>query len=208
MTSLTLFKDMLVDDNVVPDIYTYTFVLKACANVGCVSVGQQVYGHVVKTGADGDWYICNTLIRFYAKNTEFGDARKDAVSWNVIITGYARNREFTEVFRLYEDMWKDGVVRDDYNFVNVLSGCTSVSGLSQGEWIHAYVDKNKIEVGESLLWVLAEVTLTLKWQSVFNDVTKLRKKMRAQGVSKDPVCSMIEVNGVLHEFQAGEGMVL
>ncbi|PWA98258.1 pentatricopeptide repeat (PPR-like) superfamily protein [Artemisia annua] len=443
MTSLTLFKDMLVDDNVVPDNYTYTFVLKACGNVGCVGFGEQVYGHVVKTGLDGDLYICNTLVHFYAKNGEFGIARKvldemcvkdvvswnavlsvycemgmmedarvffgemgvrnveswnfmvsgyvkggrvdearrvfdemgvkDVVSWNVMITGYARNGEFGEVFRLFEDMRKDEVVPDDYTFVNVLSCCASVSGLSQGEWIHAYIDKNGVEVGGFLATALVDMyskcgclekalevfrktsrkdisiwnsmiaglglhgygkraieifyeliddgikpnevtfvsvlsacsrsglldegykmfelmvhTYNIKptiehygcmvdllgrfglldeaeglakevpfkeaqvvWESLlgacrshndvemaervtkklleldpqdsagyvqlsnvhasegrFNDATELRKKMRAQGVSKDPGCSMIEVNGVVHEFLAGEGMVL
>ncbi|GKD56569.1 pentatricopeptide repeat-containing protein [Tanacetum coccineum] len=139
MTSLTLFKDMLVDDNV-------------------------VYGHVVKTGADGDWYVKEGMVKeVRCVFDEMGV--KDFVSWNVMITG--------------------------------------VSGLSQGEWIHAYVDKNGIEVGGSLFW-LSNVHASKGW---FNDATELRKKMRAQGVSIDPGCCMIEVNGVVHEFLAGEGMV-
>ncbi|GKB44676.1 pentatricopeptide repeat-containing protein [Tanacetum coccineum] len=180
MTSLTLFKDMLVDDNV-------------------------VYGYVVKTGADGDLYICNTLIHFYAKNREFEYTRKvldeicvkDVVSWNAGLSVYCETgmMEDARDGERGEDMWKDGVVHDDYTFVNVLSCCASASGLSQGEWIHAYVDKNRIEVGGSLFWVLAEFTMTLKWQSVDDG---------QWAVSIDPGCCMIEFNG---EFLAGEGMV-
>lgn len=61
-----------------------------------VGVGEQVYGHVVKSGVDGDLYIYNTLIHFYAKNGEFGNARKvldemrvkDVVSGNVVLSVY------------------------------------------------------------------------------------------------------------------------
>lgn len=40
----------------------------------------------------------------------------------------------------------------------------------------------------------------------WNDVMEARKKMRAQGIRKEPGCSMIEVDGIVHEFLAGEGM--
>ncbi|RVW19783.1 Pentatricopeptide repeat-containing protein [Vitis vinifera] len=41
----------------------------------------------------------------------------------------------------------------------------------------------------------------------WKDVMEVRQKMRAQGVRKDPGCSMIEVDGTVYEFLAGEGLV-
>ncbi|KAL8228735.1 hypothetical protein R6Q57_013635 [Mikania cordata] len=225
--SITLFIGMLFDDDVMPDKYTFTFLLKSCSALRSVSVGKQIHGHVIKVGVEDDVYICNTLIHMYARGGLFEIARnlldrmserdviswnailsayvdmgemelahrlfdempernvesgnfmisgyvkdglivearhvfdgmqvKDVVSWNGIITGYARDQQFDEVFRLFEDMRNAGMIPDDYTLVNVLSSCACVSGLSQGEWIHAYIDRNKIEVGGFLATALVDM---------------------------------------------------
>ncbi|KAJ0236895.1 Pentatricopeptide repeat-containing protein [Hirschfeldia incana] len=41
----------------------------------------------------------------------------------------------------------------------------------------------------------------------WDEVTEVRRKMRAERVSKKPGCSVIEVDGVVHEFLAGEGLL-
>lgn len=41
----------------------------------------------------------------------------------------------------------------------------------------------------------------------WDEVTEVRRKMRAERVNKKPGCSMIEVDGVVHEFLAGEGLI-
>ncbi|XP_042520719.1 pentatricopeptide repeat-containing protein At4g18840 [Macadamia integrifolia] len=40
----------------------------------------------------------------------------------------------------------------------------------------------------------------------WNDVLEVRRMMKAQKVRKEPGCSMIEVDGIVHEFLAGEGL--
>ncbi|KAI3680842.1 hypothetical protein L6452_35619 [Arctium lappa] len=226
-TSFNLFINMLLDDGVLPDKYTFTFVLKACSVLECVNVGKQVHGHVIKFGVEKDVYICNTLIHMYAKGGFFEIARnlldeiperdvvswnailsayvdmgmmglahelfdempernvqswnfmisgyvkdglvtearrvfddmpvKDVVSWNVIITGYAHEGRFEEVFVLFEEMQNAGMMPDDYTLVNVLSSCARVNALSQGEWIHAYINKNRIEVRGFLATALVDM---------------------------------------------------
>ncbi|KAK8573026.1 hypothetical protein V6N13_048590 [Hibiscus sabdariffa] len=42
----------------------------------------------------------------------------------------------------------------------------------------------------------------------WDDVSNVRRKMKALKINKEPGCSMIEVNGVVHEFLAGEGLIL
>uniref|UniRef100_A0A0V0I087 Putative ovule protein n=1 Tax=Solanum chacoense TaxID=4108 RepID=A0A0V0I087_SOLCH len=42
----------------------------------------------------------------------------------------------------------------------------------------------------------------------WDDVREVRRKMRSEGITKEPGCSMIEVDGVVHEFLAGEGIIL
>ncbi|XP_043688264.1 pentatricopeptide repeat-containing protein At4g18840 [Telopea speciosissima] len=40
----------------------------------------------------------------------------------------------------------------------------------------------------------------------WNDVREVRRMMRAQKVRKEPGCSMIEVDGIVHEFLASDGL--
>lgn len=35
----------------------------------------------------------------------------------------------------------------------------------------------------------------------------VRRKMRSKRVNKEPGCSMIEVDGIVHEFLSGEGII-
>ncbi|GKC57334.1 pentatricopeptide repeat-containing protein, partial [Tanacetum coccineum] len=182
MTSLTLFKDMLVDDNVVPDNYTYTFVLKACANVGCVSVGEQVYGHVVKTGVDGDLYICNTLIHFFAKNGEFGDARKvldemcvkDVVSWNAVLSVYCEMGMMEDAREFFGEMGVRNV--ESWNFM--------VSGyVKEGMMKEARRLFDEMGVKDVVSW---NVMITgYARNGEFDEVFRLFEDMRKDGVVPD-----------------------
>ncbi|XP_059669520.1 pentatricopeptide repeat-containing protein At4g18840 [Cornus florida] len=440
--ALMVYEQMLNDDHLFPDKYTFTFALKACASLRGVKEGRQVHGHVIKFGIGYDAYIWNTLIHVYANCGCFEIARclldgmpesdviswnailsayvemglmdfarglfdempernleswnfmisgyigvglldearrifnempmKDVVSWNAMITGYAHESRFDEVLVLFEKMQSGKVKPDGRTLVNVLSACARVGALSQGEWVHAYVDKSGIDIngflatalvdmyskcgciekalevfdstsmkdistwnsiiaglsihgfGEHALKIFSQMLVNgfspnevtfisvlsacsragllnegremfdlmvsvhgieptiehygcmvdllgrfglleeaeellrtmphkeapLVWESLlgacrnhgnlelaarvakkildmdpqdssgyvqlsnihasmgrWNDVTEVRRKMKAQGVSKDPGCSMIEVNGVVHEFLAGEGII-
>ncbi|CAK9148073.1 unnamed protein product [Ilex paraguariensis] len=42
-----------------------------------------------------------------------------------------------------------------------------------------------------------------KW----DHVEEPTRKLRTRGVTKEPGCSMVEVNGIVHEFLASEGMI-
>lgn len=93
--SFTLFLKLLSDeDDVLPDKYTFTFILKACASLFSVKQGQQIHGHVVKKGLGCDLYICNTLLNTYAKCGRLETARflldrmpnKDIISWNALLS--------------------------------------------------------------------------------------------------------------------------
>ncbi|XP_057756267.1 homeobox-leucine zipper protein REVOLUTA-like [Arachis stenosperma] len=82
---------------VIPDNYTYRFVLKACAYLFSLSEGKQVNAHVLKLGFESDTHICNSLIHFYATCGFLDLAHKvfekmserSEVSWNVMIDSYA-----------------------------------------------------------------------------------------------------------------------
>uniref|UniRef100_A0A7C9EX76 Uncharacterized protein n=1 Tax=Opuntia streptacantha TaxID=393608 RepID=A0A7C9EX76_OPUST len=235
--SLVIFCQMLAEGTIIPDKYTFPFVIKACSAFGGLKEGQQVHGHLVKR-ADirNDIYVQNTLINMYGNLGYFVHARylldrmphrdvvswnallsafvgkglldcarsvfdemeernveswnflisgyagsglveearrifdempqKDVVSWNAIMSGYANVGQFTEVLVLFENMLSEGVQPDNYTLVKVLSACAHLGALSQGEWIHAYIDKNGISIKGFLATALVDM------YSKCGDITK------------------------------------
>ncbi|RZC43830.1 hypothetical protein C5167_036776 [Papaver somniferum] len=103
---------------------------------------------------------------------------KDVVSWNVLITGYAHSNQVGQVLKLFEDMQFANVKPDNYTLVNVLSACAQVGALKQGQWIHAYADKNGINLHGFLATAFVNMYSKCgcidKALRVFNDNTKER----------------------------------
>ncbi|GMP74207.1 hypothetical protein CsSME_00031686 [Camellia sinensis var. sinensis] len=225
--ALVLYHQMLNDHVVVPDNYTFTFVVKACASLRGLEEGKQVHCHLIKVGIGSDVFVTNTLIHMYANCGYFKIARglldrmperdviswnailsayvemglvdlarglfdemlernveswnfmisgyvsvgsvqearsvfdempmKNVVSWNAMITGYAHANCFGDVLTLFEKMQNANIKPDNFTLVNVLSACGRVGALSQGKWVHAYVDKNEIDVDGFLATALVDM---------------------------------------------------
>ncbi|XP_029154455.2 pentatricopeptide repeat-containing protein At1g59720, chloroplastic/mitochondrial, partial [Arachis hypogaea] len=160
--SMELYRAMLMMEReqqsaaVIPDNYTYRFVLKACAYLFSLSEGKQVNAHVLKLGFESDTHICNSLIHFYATCGFLDLAHKvfekmserSEVSWNIMIDSYASAGEYDTALRMFCEMQRIHDP-DGYTMQSVISSCTGLVALSLGLWAHAYIlkssDKNMID---------------------------------------------------------------
>ncbi|XP_042493852.1 pentatricopeptide repeat-containing protein At2g42920, chloroplastic [Macadamia integrifolia] len=96
----------------------------------------------------------NSMIMGLAKNGQVDDSRKlfdkmpmrSRVSWNSMISGYVRNGKLKEALDLFHLMQKERIKPDEFALVSLLSACSSLGALGIGEWVHAYIEKNKINV--------------------------------------------------------------
>ncbi|KAJ0593859.1 putative tetratricopeptide-like helical domain superfamily [Helianthus annuus] len=82
----------------------------------------------------------------------------------------------------------------------LLSACRLYGDVDMGE--HLADRLSEIENGDSSIHtLLANIYAAVgRWE----DVKKVRSKMRITGVKKEPGCSSIEVNGNIHEFLVGD----
>ncbi|KAJ4951071.1 hypothetical protein NE237_027903 [Protea cynaroides] len=71
---------------------------------------------------------------------------KDLGTFKLMVDGYAREGAYTEVLEVFQEMQKAKIKPDKFTIVNGLSACSYLAALEQGEWIHAYVDKNGFKV--------------------------------------------------------------
>ncbi|KAI4380442.1 hypothetical protein MLD38_006633 [Melastoma candidum] len=108
----------MLECGVVPNFYTFPFVLKCCSKVGCCDEGEQVHAQVVKQGLVSDPFVHTSLINMYAKSGELETARwifdrsgrRDAISFTVLISGYAQRGDAGLARELFEEMHVRDVV--------------------------------------------------------------------------------------------------
>lgn len=119
-----------------PDQIAYVSVLKACASMGALELGQEIHAHSIMCGFELRMLLGNTLVDMYAKCGTMESAhrvfklmpKRDPISWTAMISGYAQHGSATEALQLVEQMRYEGMKLDHIGFVGVLCAC-SHSGL-------------------------------------------------------------------------------
>ncbi|KAK4759930.1 hypothetical protein SAY87_023061 [Trapa incisa] len=102
----------MVSTGIVPNCYTFPFILKSCARSGLANEGRQIHAHVLKLGLGSDAFVHTSLISVYAQNSDLESARlvfdksshRDAVSFTALITGYASKGLMDDAERLFDEM--------------------------------------------------------------------------------------------------------
>eukprot|EP01018_Ginkgo_biloba_P004814 Gb_18728 [translate_table: standard] len=160
--ALSLFCLMLAE-GMIPDQVTFVSVLRACSIVKFVDQGKQAHAHIIKTEPKADVFVESALVDMYAKHCSIEDARKafdnmskrDLVSWNAIIAGYAQNQDVDESLKLFWSMQWTGMKPNQITLLSILKACASLPALEQGKQAHAYIIKigfdSDICVGSGLI---------------------------------------------------------
>ncbi|MQL81069.1 hypothetical protein Taro_013526 [Colocasia esculenta] len=119
-----------------PTEYSYASVISSCARLSSLSQGRQVHAQTEKDGFSNDIFVGSALIDMYSKCGNIEEARmffdlmpkKNIVSWNEMIHGYAQNGYGDRSIELFEDMLRTEEKPDSVTFIAVLTAC-SHSGL-------------------------------------------------------------------------------
>ena len=138
--ALKLFIRML-KSGIRPNHFTLSSVLDAIAGCSSLIMGQQVHSSILKSSIPVDVILSTSLVDMYAKCGDIEAAfsvfesmpKKNLVSWNSIIGGYARHGLATRALEEFQRMIKSGVRPDEVTFVNVLSACGHGGLIEEGE---------------------------------------------------------------------------
>ncbi|RAL44531.1 hypothetical protein DM860_011808 [Cuscuta australis] len=128
---------------------TLSSVLLGCSNLSAFRFGMQVHQHVCKLPIRFDMTVGTSLVSMYCKCGILEDAwklflgmpRKDVVSWNAMISGYAQHGKGEKALRLFGDMRNNGIRPDWISFVGVLSACNHAGLVDLG--IHHFAKMQK-----------------------------------------------------------------
>lgn len=149
-TALQLFVEMLKRE-ILPDNFTYPFVLKACAALCLLDLGLEIHGQLFKLGFHDDLYVQNSLINMYGKCGNISSSctvfeemeQKSVASWSALIAAHANLGMWCECLEIFRDMMSEGVWRAEESIlVSLLTACTHLGALDLGSSIHGYLMRN------------------------------------------------------------------
>ncbi|KAJ4973584.1 hypothetical protein NE237_006758 [Protea cynaroides] len=141
--ALRLFIQLLAQGLFV-DSFTLASSLSACGNMSFLRLGDQIHGHIAKTGFDSNEYVQNSLIDLYSKCGSVSSAyqifsnikRKNIITWNSMVGGFAQNGYSLEAIGLFDWMHSKGLSMDKVTFLSVIQACSHLGYLEKGKWVH------------------------------------------------------------------------
>eukprot|EP01018_Ginkgo_biloba_P020813 Gb_00194 [translate_table: standard] len=141
--ALKLFKEMHLA-NMTPDSVTMVSMLQACAHLGVLQQGREIHDYVIRRGFDSNVVVENSLVALYTRCGSLAPARllfdkmskRDVVSWNAIIAGYAQNGHANEALTLFYQMQSEGITPTYVTMASAVQACAHLGDLDQGKWIH------------------------------------------------------------------------
>ncbi|XVF50499.1 hypothetical protein PTKIN_Ptkin04bG0105900 [Pterospermum kingtungense] len=137
--ALCLFLEMK-RDGVRLNRSSFACALSICAHIAALELGKQLHGRLVKAGYENGSFVGNALLLMYCKCGGIEEAcsafeeimEKDVVSWNTMISGYARHGFGKEALKIFESMKAAGAKPDDATMVGVLSACSHAGLVDRG----------------------------------------------------------------------------
>ncbi|KAL5728606.1 acetolactate synthase [Ranunculus cassubicifolius] len=156
--ALVLYRDMH-GSGLLPDHYTFPFVVRSCGVVSALREGREVHCNVVKNGFGDDVFVQSSLVAMYCQCGETWDAElvfqgmgvRNIVSWTSMIAGFVQNGFYEDGLRVFEMMVEDGTQPNAVTLVSVLPACAGLESLGLGKSIHGYGVKVGIDLDTSLV---------------------------------------------------------
>lgn len=217
--AIFMYKDMCKRD-VSPDNYTFPCVLKACFGSDNLRVGLQIHCAVGKRGLDSDLFIGNCLVAMYGKCGCLVEARqvlnempkRDVVSWNSMVVGYAQNGRFDDALEVCKEMNVLGYKPNAGTMASLLPAVsnTSIENVLFVKDIFMSLDKKDLVPWNVMISVYVKNYMP-------NEAVELYLQMETCGIEPDaitfasilPACgdlSAVSLGRRIHEFIETKGL--
>ncbi|KAI3458362.1 hypothetical protein Pfo_015025 [Paulownia fortunei] len=144
-SAISLYHQLL-DHGLVPDNFTFPFVLKACSGLSAINVGREIHDQVRKTGWEMDVFVGAALIDMYAKCGCVNDSRRvfdktvnrDVVLWNSMLAAYSQNGLPEECLKLCSEMALSDFRPTEATLVTAIAASADSAAIIQGRELHGY----------------------------------------------------------------------
>ncbi|GLT37633.1 hypothetical protein SLA2020_119370 [Shorea laevis] len=180
---LVLFNKMILED-FEPNGATFASVLSACADSGCLELGERIHGFIKAKKIEIGVILGTALVHMYAKNGAVMKAKtlfdkmpqRNTATWNVMICGLAGHGHAQEALTLFQELDKGQITPNDITFVGVLSACCHAGLIDVGREIfnsmeRFYGVKPKIEHYGCMVDLLGRGGKVAEAEELINEMT-------------------------------------
>ncbi|KAL6511981.1 hypothetical protein OROGR_021578 [Orobanche gracilis] len=136
------------------DHVTLGLILTISAAIPDLELGKQVHGYVYRHGFCSNLFVGNALLDMYGKCGNLNSARiwfykmshlRDKVSWNALLTSYARHGLSEEAMEVFWKMLEE-TKPSKFTFGTLLAACANIFALKIGKQVHAFIIRNGYDV--------------------------------------------------------------
>lgn len=128
--ALHLFRQM-VDGNLMPNGFTFSSVLTACAALRELEFGRGIHGWVIKCGAGDDIFVGTSIVDLYAKCGDVNEAVRafsrmpehNVVSWTAIISSFVQMEDSVSALKFFKEMKEIGTDMNEFTITSILTAC-------------------------------------------------------------------------------------
>ncbi|KAL0912989.1 hypothetical protein M5K25_016415 [Dendrobium thyrsiflorum] len=125
--ALKVFREMQ-EEGIEADSFTLGSVLTACA---ARAEGKEIHSNAISRGLNSNPFMCNKLIEMYCRYFDFESAEmifhnmaeRDLVTWNLLMSGYARANRLNRSQELLYAMRNDGFEPNIFTWNGLIAGC-------------------------------------------------------------------------------------
>ncbi|KAH7294405.1 hypothetical protein KP509_28G069900 [Ceratopteris richardii] len=134
--------ELMQRKGIVPDAVTYTYIFKACGNIGALDKGTEIHNEIMEQRIlEKDIVLRNAVVDMYSKCGATSKARQvleavplqDVVSWNALLGGYAQQGHGRGALDCFESMQNSGIAPNAITFSCVLAACSHSGLLEEGQ---------------------------------------------------------------------------
>ncbi|KAM3305871.1 pentatricopeptide repeat-containing protein, chloroplastic [Capsicum chacoense] len=156
------------------DQYTFSSVLKACAETKRILVGKAVHCHILRSGIHPSRIVSNSLLNMYSSTCvglESGSdcelvervfrimRKRNVVAWNTIFSWYVKRKRFSEAVKCFVMMMSLGVKPSVVSFVNVFPAVSEVGDVRVADALYGLIVKLGNEYVNDLFVVSAAIVM-------------------------------------------------
>uniref|UniRef100_A0A7N0VLD5 Pentatricopeptide repeat-containing protein n=1 Tax=Kalanchoe fedtschenkoi TaxID=63787 RepID=A0A7N0VLD5_KALFE len=150
-----------------------------------LGVGRQLHGLAIKHGFDSALSVSNSILSMYLKCLDMSsvqrlfrseEAIRDVVSWNTIISSFAKSETQLKAIELFSEMCAGEIVPNHTTFTSVINSCAKSQSRLHGELMHAKTIRIGLHfeahVGSALVDFYSRVSRVKEARSAFDDISE------------------------------------
>ncbi|KAK9273767.1 hypothetical protein L1049_018577 [Liquidambar formosana] len=163
------------ESKIKPNPYTIISILAVCEDESYLNVGRSIHGYLIKHSIEMNLSLNTALTDMYmnccdeetAINLFEGCPSRDLISWNALIASYIKNNQAHKAVLLFNRMILE-LEPNSVTIINLLSACTHLANLPQGQCLHAYIIRRDSSLGFNISLANAFITMYARCGSMKN----------------------------------------